>query len=183
MTPEALRLKLVPRPTKPVHAALLAMITARGGVLVQAGHLKLASHTSSLGDADARLWERMEKLIAGERFRPPLAREMSEALGQPLGNVRKLAKTMARMGTLVEVATDRFFLRDALVDLGEIAKELTAASPTGTFTAAEFRDRTNSGRNVAIHVLEHFDRRGLTARRGDHRGVVKEPKQVFGPVQ
>ena len=179
MTAEALRLRLSPRPTKPVHAALLAMLTARGQIVAQAGHLRLAAHTSSLGQADARLWERMEKLIGDERFRPPLAREMADALGQPLGTVRKLAKTMARMGTLVEVATDRFFLREALVDLGLIARELTAASTTGTFTAAEFRDKTGSGRNVAILILEHFDRRGLTARRGDHRSVVKEPKDVF----
>ena len=180
MTAEALRLRLVPRPPKPAHAALLAMVAARGEIVAQAGHLRLASHTSSLGQADQRLWERMEKLIADERFRPPLAREMADALGQPLGNVRKLAKTMARMGALVEVATDRFFLREALVELGEIARDLTAGSATGTFTAAEFRDRTNSGRNVAIHVLEHFDRRGLTARRGDHRSVVKAPRNVFG---
>jgi selenocysteine-specific elongation factor len=182
MTGEALRLRLSPRPTKPVFAALLAMASERGRILAQAGHIRLAEHTSSLAGADARLWERMEKLIVEDRYRPPLAREMSDALGQPLGNVRKLAKTMARMGTLVEVATDRFFLREALVDLGEIAKKLTTQSATGTFTAAEFRDQTNSGRNVAILVLEHFDRRGLTARRGDNRSVVKEPSEVFGRV-
>ena len=181
MTSEALRLKLSPRPTKPVFAAMLAMVAASERLVVQAGHIRLAEHTSSLAGADAKLWERMEKLIAGERFRPPLAREMAEALGQPLGTVRKLAKTMARMGTLVEVATDRFFLRDALVDLGAIAQDLTRVSEAGTFTAAEFRDKTNAGRNVAILVLEHFDRRGLTARRGDLRSVVKEPKLVFGP--
>jgi selenocysteine-specific elongation factor len=180
MTAEALRLRLSPRPARPTMAAILAMLAARGRIVAQAGHLRLAEHTSSLAGADARLWERMEKLITDERFRPPLAREMAEALGQPLGAVRKLAKTMARMGTLVEVATDRFFLRTALVELGEMARELAAQSPGGTFTAAEFRDKAGSGRNVGIQILEHFDRRGLTARRGDVRSVVKEPAEVFG---
>jgi selenocysteine-specific elongation factor len=61
-----------------------------------------------------------------------------------------------------------------------MAAELAAASPTKTFTAAEFRDRAGSGRNVGIQILEHFDRRGLTLRQGDARRVVKDPAAVFG---
>ena len=180
MTAEALRGRLVPRPPKPAFPALLAMLAARGRIVAQAGHIRLAEHASSLAGADARLWERMEKLIAAERFRPPLARELAEMLGQPVGIVRKLAKTMARMGTLVEVATDRFFLRTALVELGDVAKALCDASPAGSFTAAQFRDTAGSGRNVGIQILEYFDRRGLTARRGDVRCVVKGAREVFG---
>ena len=181
MQVDALRLSLETRLTRPQLAALVAMLSSSGEVLVQGGLVRLASHTSSLGAADQRLWERLEGSIGGEnRYRPPQVRELAEATGQPIANVRKLLKTMARLGAVVEVATDRFFLRAALVQLGEIARELGARSEARTFTAAEFRDQAGSGRNVGIQILEHFDRRGLTLRQGDVRRVVKDPAVVFG---
>jgi selenocysteine-specific elongation factor len=154
---------------------------ARGAIVAQGGLVRLASHTSSLGATDQRLWERIDAAIGGEnRFRPPQVRELSEATGQPVTVVRKLLKTMARLGTVVEVATDRFFLKPALLELGRMAAELAESNAGKTFTAAEFRDRAGSGRNVGIQILEHFDRRGLTLRQGDVRRVVKDPAAVFG---
>lgn len=183
MPGDSLRLKLVPRLAKPQYAALVALLVARNVVVVQAGVLRLPSHSSALGAADQKLWERIERLIIEQKFRPPQVREMAESLGQPLTNIRKLCKTMARIGTLVEVATDRFFMRSALAELGVIAGELAAASADKCFTAAEFKDRVGCGRNVGIQLLEHFDRRGLTARRGDARLIAKAPAEVFGATR
>ncbi|MGE0700724.1 MAG: selenocysteine-specific translation elongation factor [Hyphomicrobiaceae bacterium] len=178
---DQLRLAMAPRLTRPQMAALLALLAPSGEIVVQGAVARLASHTSALGATDQRLWERLEAAIGGEhRYRPPQVRELAEATGQPLGNIRKLLKTMARLGAVVEVATDRFFLKPALLDLGRMAREIAEASDTRTFTAAEFRDRAGSGRNVGIQILEHFDRRGLTLRQGDVRRVVKDPAVVFG---
>ena len=182
MTPEALRLKLQPRLAKPAFAAALTFLAAHGTIAVQAGAVRLPSHSSSLGAADQKLWDRIAKLIEENRFRPPQVREISDMLGQPIANVRKLCKTMARIGSLVEVATDRFFYKTALSELGLIAAALSKENPDNTFSAAEFKDRVGCGRNVGIQLLEHFDRRGLTARRGDVRSVVKSAADVFGPA-
>ncbi|EHH9176782.1 hypothetical protein J8477_003826, partial [Salmonella enterica] len=39
----------------------------------------------------------------------------------------------------------------------------------GSTCAADFRDRLNVGRKLAIQILEYFDRIGFTRRRGnDH---------------
>ncbi len=179
MPEDKLRLALPSKQPKPLFAPALAMVTGAGTVVVQAGLVRLASHSSALGAADQKLWDRIEKLIAAERYRPPQVREMAEALGQPIANIRKLCKTMARLGQCVEIATDRFFERDALRELAVIAETLGRESAAKTFTAAEFRDRAGSGRNVGIQILEHFDRRGLTLRQGDARRVVKAPDAVF----
>jgi selenocysteine-specific elongation factor len=37
------------------------------------------------------------------------------------------------------------------------------------------RDRLNTSRKIAIHILEFFDRHGVTARRGDLR-LVNAPR-------
>jgi selenocysteine-specific elongation factor len=181
MPSDALRLGLEARLTRPQWRAVLAMLAPAGEVVAQGGLVRLASHSSSLGAADQRLWERIEAAIGGaHRYRPPQVRELAEATGQPIAAVRKLLKTMARLGAVIEVASDRFFLRTALVELGRMAVDLAGASETRTFSAAEFRDRAGSGRNVGIQILEHFDRRGLTLRQGDVRRVVKDPAAVFG---
>jgi selenocysteine-specific elongation factor len=180
MPQDTLRLKLDPRPAKPQLAALLALLAADGSIVVQAGAVRLASHTSSLGAADQKLWERIKRLIAENRLRPPQVREIAEQVGQPITAVRKLLKTMARIGELVEVATDRFFLREALGELGRIAVDLAGKSHDKSFTAAEFKDAAGCGRNVGIQVLEFFDRRGITLRKGDARIVVKPPEAVLG---
>ncbi|MFV0294550.1 MAG: selenocysteine-specific translation elongation factor [Hyphomicrobiaceae bacterium] len=181
MSEDRLRLAIQPRLSKPLFKALLALMAPQGRVVAQASLVRLASHSSSLGAADQRLWDRLEAAIGAEyRFRPPQVRELAEATGQQIGIIRKLLKTMARLGVVVEVATDRFFLKSALLELGEIAGELAAGSDSKSFTAAEFRDRAGSGRNVGIQILEHFDRRGLTLRQGDARRVVKSPSVVFG---
>ena len=49
------------------------------------------------------------------------------------------------------------------------------------FTAAQFRDRVDNGRKVAIQILEFFDRHGVTLRRGDLRRINQHRLDLFGP--
>jgi len=88
-----------------------------------------------------------------------------------LGEVplRRLCKGFARLGLVTEVAPDRFFLRDAVAGMVAAVVEVSAAVDGGWFTAAQFRDRTGNGRQLAIQVLDYFDRRGVTVRKGDLR--------------
>ena len=55
--------------------------------------------------------------------------------------------------------------------LEEIAAEEAGAS--GAITAAGFRDRSQIGRNLAIEVLEYFDRIKFTRRAGDKHVLVR----------
>jgi len=85
--------------------------------------------------------------------------------------VRKLLKQLVRKGRVEEVAPDHFFLSGAVKEMAEIAIDIAEQSADHTLTAAQFRDRLNNGRKVAIQVLEYLDRRGITMRRGDLRKI------------
>ena len=61
----------------------------------------------------------------------------------------------------------------------EIGSALAAEAPNGQFAAAEFRDRLDNGRKVAIQILEFFDRHGVTIRRGDLRRMNKHRLDLF----
>ena len=52
----------------------------------------------------------------------------------------------------------------------------------GVFTAAQFRDRVENGRKVAIQILDFFDRHGVTLNRDDLRRVNRHRLDLFGPL-
>ena len=65
----------------------------------------------------------------------------------------------------------------------EIIDRRQFARPTdGQFSAAQFRDRLDNGRKVAIQILEFFDRHGVTLRRGDVRRINKHRIDLFRRV-
>jgi selenocysteine-specific elongation factor len=79
------------------------------------------------------------------------------------------------------MAHDNFFSRSAVEAMARIAMRLAEQSPNGTFTAAEFRDRLDNGRKVAIQILEFFDRHGFTIRRQDSRRINPARIDLFAP--
>ena len=90
-----------------------------------------------------------------------------------------MLKLLGRLGKVDEVAHDHFFLRRTVGEMVDIAVDLTAQEPNGQFTAAQFRDRLDNGRKVAIQILEFFDRHGVTLRRGDLRRINKHRLDLF----
>ena len=66
--------------------------------------------------------------------------------------------------------------------MAEIAIEDAAAAPDGRFNAADFRDRLDNGRKVAIQILEFFDRHGFTMRRQDLRRINPARIEMFAPA-
>jgi selenocysteine-specific elongation factor len=104
---------------------------------------------------------------------------MAPLLGAPEAEVRRVLKALARHRTVVEVAPDHFFRREAVEEMAAVAADIAAAQPDGQITAAQFRDRLNNGRKVAIQILEYFDRHGLTHRRGDLRKVDQRRLEQF----
>lgn len=178
---ERLRFAIAPRWPAPLFRQALARL-AEDGALVPAGSwLRRPGHEARLLPEDEALWERIAPLIAeGERFRPPRVRDIGQMLGRPEEEIRRLLRLTGRRGDVHEVALDHFFLRDTLAEMVGIAAELAALHPAG-FNAAQFRDRLDNGRKVAIQILEFFDRHGITIRRGDLRRINRRRLDLFGP--
>jgi selenocysteine-specific elongation factor len=178
---EALRMSLQPRLPKPAFGAAMQNL-ARGGALVLDGaFLRLPSHAVRLAPGDERAWETIQPMLGGaERFRPPRVRDIAQATGRAEAEVRSLLKRASRMGWVDEAAPDHFFLRSTVREMTGIVADLTETVPGGAFTAAQFRDRVDNGRKVAIQILEFLDRHGVTLRRADLRRVNRHRLDLFG---
>ena len=111
------------------------------------------------------------RCLRAEPYRPPRVRDIAKAMTIDETNVRRVLRMASRRGETEEIAHDHFFTRGAVEAMARIAIALAEQSPEGKFTAAEFRDRLDNGRKVAIQVLEFFDRHGFTIRRQDLRRI------------
>ena len=179
MTAEALRLALGVRLPRDAFAALLAFVVGSGAVAAEAHLLRSPDHRGGLAGEDARIWEALRPLLEAGWFRPPLLREAAAAIGIGEVPLRRACKGFARVGLIMELAPDRFFPRDAVVGLAEAAHALSTEVGGAGFSAAQFRDRVGCGRQLGIQVLDYFDRRGITVRRGDLRRGGKAVGAVF----
>ena len=177
---ERLRLSLQPRLPAPAFAAALQRLAGEQAVALDGAFVRMPSHTITLTASDEALWREVAPLLehAG-RFRPPRVRDMGDLLGRPEGDIRRLCKLCARLGRIDEVAHDHFFLRETVREMTGIVADLTAQAPDGVFTAAQFRDRVDNGRKVAIQILDFFDRHGVTLRRGDLRRANRHRLDLF----
>jgi selenocysteine-specific elongation factor len=178
---ERLRLALTERPPVAGFRGVLEALLRERAIGQDGPWFRLPGHRISLSPQDERLWSAARPLIAGERFRPPRVRDIAGALKVPEAATRTTLKRLMRMGQVVEVAPDHFFLRETVAEMAAIAAE--AVDADGVLTAAAFRDRLDNGRKVAILILEFFDKAGITVRSGDMRRVRMDRLGLFGQVE
>ena len=177
LPPERLRVGLKKRWPPAVFAALLDHEVAAKSVTIDGALVRLPGHSLTLGAKDEALWKKIAADLTRERFKPPRVRDFAETYGVAEPNVRKLLRQLAKLGRVVEVAPDQFFLRPVVAEMIAIANGLG-----NDFTAAQFRDKLDNGRKLAILILEFFDRHGITVRRGDLRRTVPQKLGQYGPA-
>ena len=174
---------LEPRLPTPIATAVVRAMVEAGALVSEGGTIRTPEHQFGLDPNDQHLWESICPLLSGEeRFRPPRASEIAALLNAPEAEVRRVLKALARRKDVVEVAPDHFFRRETVEEMAAITADVARGQSDGQFAAAQLRDRLNNGRKVAIQVLEYFDRRGLTLRRGDLRRINPSRLDLFTSV-
>ncbi len=178
---ERLRLALAPRLPRLVFQAALARVVAGGKAVAEGSWVRMPSHEARLSPTDEALWSRIAPHLAkdAERFRPPRVRDLAGLTGASETDVRRLCRLAGRSGRVDQVAQDHFFTRATVAEMAGIVRDLSDHEPGGVFSAGQFRDRLDTGRKVAIQILEFFDRHGLTIRRGDLRRVNPHRAHLF----
>jgi selenocysteine-specific elongation factor len=178
---EKLRSRLAPLVPKLLFLELLRVLSRDKSIAIDGAWLRLATHEARLTSQDEQAWLRITPLIGGEqRFRPPRVRDIAAELGFGEADVRRVLKLLSRMGKVDEIAHDHFFLRTTVAQMVACIADLAGEAANGEFSAAQFRDRLDNGRKVAIQSLEFFDRHGVTLRRGDMRRFNPHRVDLFG---
>ncbi len=170
LTAAQLATAVEPRLPARIFAGVARSLVESGALKSERGALRSPEHRFGLDERDRRLWLRIVRFLSDDaRFRPPLAIEIAALSSEPVRDVRRVLKTLARERVVIEVALDRFFRRETVEEIAGIVADLARSGDDGLFSAAQLRDRLDNGRKVAIQILEYFDGQGLTLRRGDLR--------------
>jgi selenocysteine-specific elongation factor len=159
--------------------AVLEVLRAQGEIVRDGLAWRLPEHRPELAPSDEVAWERIARSLTAANLRPPRVRELAEEMGLGAEETQEMLSRLERFGRLVRVASNRFFLPETVVALGEIACELAHDSEEAAFTAAEFNKRSGIGRNLTIVVLEYLDSIGVTRRAGDLRHVVRSAREAM----
>ena len=104
------------------------------------------------------------------------------ALGPSLrqDETERFLARMARAGMVARVSDNRFFLPETVLVLARMAEEMAAEAPDGMFSAGAYNKRSALGRNLAIELLEFFDKRGFSQRTAEGRKLIAAAKDIFG---
>ena len=153
----------------------------REGVLVREGaRVRLPDHRPSISAADETLWRDLKSLLEDGGTRPPLVSELAEKTGMDQRRIAAFLGSAAKLGLVVGATKNRYYLPGALRSLADSLEAAAEDSADGAVTAASFRDKAGIGRNLAIEVLEYFDKLRFTRRHGNERKILRPAEQVFG---
>ncbi len=159
-------------------AAILDLLHA-GRIARDGAHLTLPGHRPAFSATDAALWARIEGLLVEGGSRPPRVLEIAEAVSLDGRATERFLQRAARVGLVMRVADNRFYLPATLLELARLAASLAAEAPDG-FAVGAYNKRAGIGRNLTIELLEFFDKKGLTRRDGAGRKLTAKPEDLFG---
>lgn len=161
-------------------AVAISAELVREGVMVKEGMgVRLPSHQPRLQGADATNWKKIEPLLIAGGLRPPVVTEIATEIGGETRKIESLLVRAGRHGMVVRVSKNRFYPPITLRRLGEIAEQVAEKTDDGMVTAAAFRDASDIGRNLAIEILEFFDKVKFTRRVGDGHEVMRPAADAF----
>jgi selenocysteine-specific elongation factor len=163
-----------------VFATLVDHLVRDGKISRNGEVASLTTHAAQMAPEDNALWKTIEPLLIDGGLRPPIVHEIAAETNHPPKKIEGFLKRMTKQGRVRQVAANRFYPPEAVDGLAKIAIELATADANGMIDVRAFRDQSAIGRNLAIEVLEYFDKLGFTHRSQDGRKIIKPIADVFG---
>ena len=154
---------------------LLSELVGEKRVVQTAGAFHLPTHEASLSEQEQQLLDKLQPSI--DVLQAPSIGDLSKITNTPIPKLDAGLKALANRGVLTRISAKRYYLPTHLETLADHVVTLANQAP---FTVRQFRDAAGIGRNVAIEVLEFFDRKGFTRRSGDTRSVLATGALGFG---
>jgi selenocysteine-specific elongation factor len=147
---------------------LLRSLSSRGVLQEQPGNrLRFRDFGPRLLPEEVEVRERVIEALKAAPFATPAPAELAVRLGKPPGSVEEILALLDEEGEVLRLAEDVFLHREAVEEARRRLKDHLERHRT--MTAADARNVLESSRRYVIPLLEHFDREGLTLRRGDLR--------------
>lgn len=161
---ERLRRMALPMEDEALVLLLIERMRESGELHSYHGWLHLPDHKAGFTPEQRAVWQKAQVLFGDD---PWWVRDLARETATDEQTMRQVLKHAAQQGLITAIVKDRYYRHDRIVTFANLIRELD--SERGSTCAADFRDRLNVGRKLAIQILEYFNRIGFTRRRGnDH---------------
>lgn len=161
---ERLRRMALPMEDEALVLLLIERMRESGELQSYHGWLHLPDHKAGFTPEQQAVWQKAQALFRDE---PWWVRDLARETATEEQTMRQVLKHAAQQGLITAIVKDRYYRHDRIVTFANLIRALD--SERGSTCAADFRDRLNVGRKLAIQILEYFNRIGFTRRRGnDH---------------
>ncbi len=161
---ERLRRMALPMEDEALVLLLIERMRESGELHSYHGWLHLPDHKAGFTPAQQVVWEKADALFGDE---PWWVRDLARETATEEQTMRQVLKHAAQQGLITAIVKDRYYRHHRIVTFANLIRALD--HERGSTCAADFRDRLNVGRKLAIQILEYFNRIGFTRRRGnDH---------------
>ncbi|MDH2925865.1 selenocysteine-specific translation elongation factor [Lonepinella koalarum] len=140
-------------------------LLAQGKLQQTRGWLHLPEHKIEFNAEEQALW----KLVLGEFMQqngqPLWVRDMANTLSIDENQMRNFLYKAGKLGYLIPIVKDRFFLTETLFTYANIIKKMIEKQ--GDISVNQLRDELQFGRKLTVQLIEYFDRCGLLRRKGN----------------
>ena len=161
---ERLRRIALPMEDEALVLTLIEQMRESAVIASHHGWLHLPDHKAGFTDEQQAIWQKAAPLFGDE---PWWVRDLATQTGTDENAMRGVLRLAAQQGMITAIVKDRYYRNDRIVAFASMIRELDLEK--GSTCAADFRDKLNVGRKLAIQILEYFNRIGFTRRRGnDH---------------
>ena len=157
---------------RPLLRELLDALISSGKLNNRVGNYALPGAQASLTENEDTIWLRVKEILLRDDTKPPVTHEIAKELGIAPKELEKVLIRCTKIGYVVRPVFNRFLLPEALEKLHKTL--LDTVNENNEITVKQYRDATGIGRNLSIEILEYFDNRGITQRRGDVRKLLKQ---------
>jgi selenocysteine-specific elongation factor len=142
-----------------------------GAILVEADLVRAANFVPTLDRADEETIQLIQQEAANTALEPPAPREWAERLGVAPDRFRDLLAHLERAGQLVRAPGDIWFDKSAVDSLEQRVR--THFREHDELDTPTYKGIIGTTRRTAVPLMELFDDRRLTRRRGNVRVLFK----------
>ena len=154
---------------------LIERLLDDGRLAQSRGWLHLPQHKLGFSESEQALWHSVLEEFEKASGQPIWVRDMANALGLEESTMRNFMYKAGKLGFLIPIVKDRFFLAETLYGYARLIKQMAAES--GRISVNELRDQLNFGRKLTVQLMEYFDRSGFLRRRGNEH--ILRDKDIF----
>lgn len=150
---------------------IVTQLVSNNDVKRQDGGYALKAVNIGVTDEDKKIWALVSSVLKMSGLQPPVIADLAKETSISYSALEKTLVRLVKIGCLARPTKNRVFLSEDLTTLELLLKQVADSSME--IAVGDYRDAAKIGRNLAIEILEYFDRRGITKRFGQTRRLMK----------